>query len=1076
MKLGKRIFAVFLAVTMCMSLLTVQVFAQNKEISETAKENIISNAAKDGYFLTDEMMDAFFEEFFGVSRGNISLNLGGFWVSGEEYGEYDFITDLPDTYLTADYPGGDEGTMVDAFGAFDVCAYAAVLDTDNEGNPLPDAEVQYYYVTIDEDTKKISGTIPIGESGSAVMLFQQFQIAGKMEFEPQADFKTILENSEKQQKVEYQAKFTMSDLLSTTMSEGLVQNVINKDNNEDLHYELTIHLPEGIEIDTENYTFDSNIFRPIEFEKVSAGEWKVIFEIKIGEWDYEDGSMIFDDQLKQRLQEQMTLSFSAMIPAEYTTGNQFLVGSMLLHGWHVSDTSWLQFDYKCQSTAAIVQTVSAVTVTPADMTIYMGGDGGYEGVVGEGGSEATEQNSLPEPLFKVTTPSGVNAEPSDITFEYEDAAKTWTLEKAGEGTDLYRMKAGDGQEPVRVQFTDENGDVHVSDEFKPTEMEELFAEYDIDIYSGENDTSKVVAMVDGNAYPISSNSGKLTVRAVADTDPTQPIKEEVEGKVPVGTAVAVAPADTTYTINDLGVPVVSVDGKDPNPSLLFDNIIEDAGSTARTDALKKKANEKLGAPENGARVYEVKYLDLVDANDGNIWITASNPVNIYWGYPEGTDQNTKFEIVHFKGLHRDGSNSGYDVDDITDLNLDNVEVIVPENTENGIKFSVGSGGFSPFALTYTKQGAHTITATATAGGSITPSGSVTVEDGKDQGFTMTANDGYFLKDVLVDGNSVGKVNTYVFNAVKENHKIEAVFEKESSSSGGGSHSSNTHYVKYHNGDEIYRDGKFIPGEEVTARGNVFTAPKGMILAGWSLKEDGRVDYKIGDTFRMPSKTLDLYAVWKEGELETLTHTAYISGYPDGTVGPDRTITRAEAATMFYNLLSDKSGTARTFADVPMNQWYANAVTTLAGMGVINGYPDGTFKPDAPITRAEFVTMAMNFAKADKGTACSFADVPENMWYYSAIAGATENGWISGYPDGTFGPDRYITRAEVTSVINRMENRAADMMFIVENLNDLRTFSDLPFQHWAYGSMMEAANGHDYTREQENTYEVWTGIK
>ena len=281
-------------------------------------------------------------------------------------------------------------------------------------------------------------------------------------------------------------------------------------------------------------------------------------------------------------------------------------------------------------------------------------------------------------------------------------------------------------------------------------------------------------------------------------------------------------------------------------------------------------------------------------------------------------------------------------------------------------------------------------------------------------------------------------------------------------------------MRYHNDDDIVKDGRFIPGETVTVRGDIFTAPRGKVLAGWSLEENGKVDYKVGDTFRMPGSSYDLYAIWKDAE--TLIHAAYISGYPDGTVGPDRTITRAEAATMFYNLLSDKSGTARTFADVPMNQWYANAVTTLAGMGVINGYPDGTFKPDAPITRAEFVIMAMNFAKADKGTACSFADVPENMWYYSAIAGATENGWISGYPDGTFGPDRNITRAEVTSVINRMENRAADMMFIVENLNDVRTFSDLPFQHWAYGSMMEAANGHDYTREQENTYEVWTGIQ
>ena len=293
------------------------------------------------------------------------------------------------------------------------------------------------------------------------------------------------------------------------------------------------------------------------------------------------------------------------------------------------------------------------------------------------------------------------------------------------------------------------------------------------------------------------------------------------------------------------------------------------------------------------------------------------------------------------------------------------------------------------------------------------------------------------------------------------------------SSSGGSHTSNTYWVRYHNDDDTERDGKFIPGETVTVKGNVFVAPVGKVLAGWSLEEDGKVDYKIGDTFRMPGSSVDLYAVWKDAETES--HSAYISGYPDGTVGPDKTITRAEAATMFYNLLADKTGDAKTFTDVPANQWYAKAVMTLAGKGVISGYPDGTFKPDASITRAEFVTMAMNFANAEKGTACSFPDVPQNMWYYGAIAGATQNGWISGYPDGTFGPDRYITRAEVTSVINRMENRAADMSFMMDHLDELRTFSDLGFGHWAYSSMMEAANGHDYTRADQNSYESWVDI-
>nr|WP_297999630.1 S-layer homology domain-containing protein [uncultured Anaerotignum sp.] len=358
-----------------------------------------------------------------------------------------------------------------------------------------------------------------------------------------------------------------------------------------------------------------------------------------------------------------------------------------------------------------------------------------------------------------------------------------------------------------------------------------------------------------------------------------------------------------------------------------------------------------------------------------------------------------------------------------------------------------------------------------------------------KGDKVTVSTNTFTRDhYIFDGwNTQPNGNGTSYNAgdtfeIDQNIVLYAQWKSDGSSGGdggdggsssGGSHTSNTYWVRYHNDDDTERDGKFIPGEEVAVKGNVFVAPVGKVLAGWSLEEDGKVDYKVGDTFRMPGSSVDLYAVWKDAETES--HSAYISGYPDGTVGPDKTITRAEAATMFYNLLTDKTGDAKTFTDVPANQWYAKAVMTLAGKGVISGYPDGTFKPDASITRAEFVTMAMNFADAEKGTACSFPDVPQNMWYYGAIAGATQNGWISGYPDGTFGPDRYITRAEVTSVINRMENRAADMSFMLDHLDELRTFSDLSFGHWAYGSMMEAANGHDYTRADENSYESWVDI-
>lgn len=293
-----------------------------------------------------------------------------------------------------------------------------------------------------------------------------------------------------------------------------------------------------------------------------------------------------------------------------------------------------------------------------------------------------------------------------------------------------------------------------------------------------------------------------------------------------------------------------------------------------------------------------------------------------------------------------------------------------------------------------------------------------------------------------------------------------------SSSGGSSYSlsSEAYYVRYHDGDDLVKDGKYGEGERVTVKGDVFEAPLGKALAGWSTEEDGKVEYVPGDTFRMPDKSVNLYAVWED---ETQIHNAYISGYPDGTVRPDKTITRAEAAVMFYNLLDEKNGYINTFTDVPENQWYSEAVITLAGMGVVNGYLDGTFRPDAPITRAEFVTMAVNFAKAGNGTYCSFADVSQDMWYYGAVAKASEKGWIGGYPDGTFGPERYITRAEVTVIINRMENREADMEFITENMKDMNIFTDLPSSHWAYSSMMEASNGHKYVRGEGYAKEIWT---
>ena len=470
------------------------------------------------------------------------------------------------------------------------------------------------------------------------------------------------------------------------------------------------------------------------------------------------------------------------------------------------------------------------------------------------------------------------------------------------------------------------------------------------------------------------------------------------------------------------------------------------------------------SPEVGEAVKVGAMVDVIEATHCTITATAGMNGSID---PAGAVQVNKGDDQTFT-IKPD---KGYEIEDVA-VNGVSVGAVDSYTFYNVQAPQAIYASFKPIA-----PNTFTITASAGTNGSISPSGTVTVTEGNDITFTITPDSGYKISDVIVDGESIGAEESYTFKNVKEAHTIEAVFEKKSdggSSSGGSSYSlsSEAYYVRYHDGDDLVKDGKYGKGERVTVKGDVFDAPLGKALAGWSTEEGGEVEYVPGDTFRMPDKSVNLYAVWED---ETQIHNAYISGYPDGTVRPDKTITRAEAAVMFYNLLDEKSGYINTFTDVPSNQWYSEAVITLAGMGVVNGYLDGTFRPDAPITRAEFVTMAVNFAKAGNGTYCSFADVSQDMWYYGAVAKASEKGWIGGYPDGTFGPERYITRAEVTVIINRMENREADMEFIAENMKDMNTFTDLPSSHWAYSSMMEAANGHKYVRGEGYAKEIWTEI-
>lgn len=184
------------------------------------------------------------------------------------------------------------------------------------------------------------------------------------------------------------------------------------------------------------------------------------------------------------------------------------------------------------------------------------------------------------------------------------------------------------------------------------------------------------------------------------------------------------------------------------------------------------------------------------------------------------------------------------------------------------------------------------------------------------------------------------------------------------------------------------------------------------------------------------------------------HNAYISGYEDGTFIPDGKITRAETASMLYGVLeTSNSNTEVTFSDLADGAWYIPAVTAMSEAGVINGYPDGTFRPDNKITRAEFVTMLMQGRNVEKYTELPFGDVSSELWSADYIYSAYKEGYIDGYEDSTFRPDSPITRAEAVKIINEALDRT-------DFNNATNPFSDISSSHWAYKQILEASVTHE----------------
>ncbi|MDR3149237.1 MAG: S-layer homology domain-containing protein [Oscillospiraceae bacterium] len=223
------------------------------------------------------------------------------------------------------------------------------------------------------------------------------------------------------------------------------------------------------------------------------------------------------------------------------------------------------------------------------------------------------------------------------------------------------------------------------------------------------------------------------------------------------------------------------------------------------------------------------------------------------------------------------------------------------------------------------------------------------------------------------------------------------------------------------------------------------------------------------------------------------HFAYVVGYPDGTVKPENSITRAEVTTVFFRPLTDSVRDANwaqnnNYSDVPSTDWFNNAVSTMSKMHIVNGYSDGTFKPNGYITRAELAAIASRFARQSGALVTNspeFSDI-DDSWAEAEILYAASVGWVNGYPDGTFKPNRSVTRAEFMALVNRMLERDPEFesdIITAPPQEWLRLWSDnSDVSAWYYLDVQEATNSHYYVRKGKTVptlsfnYETWTALR